>query len=105
MADPSRMVSEIEVDTNEHIIQKPFDLLHVIDLLFPCIHAMPQPKGLYADSSISSCAGEEEGMGRCECGNMIKLDLDLDAAVHPTTRKVGVETWVPSFPTSARRRR
>lgn len=53
------------------------------------MHAIPQPKGLYADSSVSSCAGEEEDMGRCECGNMIQLDLDLDAAVHPTTRKVG----------------
>ena len=28
-------------------------------------------------------------MGRCECGNMIQLDLDLDAAVHPTTGKFG----------------
>lgn len=50
---------------------------------------MPQPKGLYADSSVSSCAGEEEDVGRCECGNMIQLDLDLDAAVHPTTEKNG----------------
>ena len=28
-------------------------------------------------------------MGRCGCGNMIQLDLDLDAAVHPTTGKAG----------------
>ena len=37
-------------------------------------------------------------MGRCECGNMIQLGLNLDAAVHLTTEKVGGRNVGTFFP-------
>ena len=39
--------------------------------------------GIYPDSSVSSDAGDDDLIERCECGNIIQLALDLDAAVHP----------------------
>ena len=48
-----------------------------------------QSTGIYPDSSVSSYAGDDDLIERCECGNIIQLDLDLDAAVHPSPATVG----------------
>ena len=48
------------------------------------IYTAHKSTGIYPDSSVSSYAGEDDLIERCECGNIIQLDLDLDAAVHPS---------------------
>lgn len=51
---------------------------------------LPHPStGIYPDSSVSSYAGDDDLIERCECGNIIQLDLDLDAAVHPSPASYG----------------